>query len=229
MDRNAIKKTRNSSHQRFSDQEKYYLNYLETQLKAVKNRYSILGRHHKNLNNFIVNEVQKLPKGSKVLDAGCGLSTWVSLALRNKYKISGVDGEPDSINLCKKLYKGQDYRVGNLYELDYKDNTFDAVVMREVIEHFKTPEIAVKETARILKPGGAFIITTPNYNSLLLHIIEHTYNRFFGGECKPYKDDVHPSKFRPQTLDKVLKKYFKVKKIETIDYGISLTALAKKK
>jgi len=213
---------------RFSDQEKYYLNHLAKQRKALRNKLSILGRHHNNLDSFVRNELNSLPPESKILDAGCGLSAWTNSNLRKKYKISGIDGEPDAIAVCKKLYKNQNYQVGDLYNLPYKKNTFDAIVMREVIEHFITPEKAVKEIYKVLKPGGIFILTTPNYDSLLLHFIENTYNRFFGGPCKPYRDDVHPSKFKARSLKKLLSKYFKVEKLTTIDYGISLTCRVSK-
>jgi ubiquinone/menaquinone biosynthesis C-methylase UbiE len=215
--------------ERYSDQIEYYLNHLEKQEKAKKSMSSILGRHHNNLDSFIRRSLAKLPKSSNILDAGCGMSAWTTKELRERYNISGVDGEPDAIAVCKKLYKGQDYRVGNLYKLDYKDKSFDAVVMREVIEHFKTPEKSVKEIHRILKPGGMYILTTPNYNSRLLHIIENTYNRFFGGPCKPYKDDVHPSKFKPHTLRSLLEKYFQIEQLDTIDYGISQICVCIKK
>lgn len=215
--------------QRYSDQVEYYLNHLEKQKKAMKNKYSILGQHHNHLDSFVRNSVSKLKSGSKILDAGCGLSAWTNTRLRNKYKISGIDGEPDSIAACKILYPNQNYTVGNLYKLDAREDAFDCVVMREVIEHFITPEIAVKEVNRILKKNGLFILTTPNYDSKLVFLIENTYNRFFGGACKPYKDDVHPSKFNSRTLAITLSKYFEIEKLGTIDYGISQICVARKR
>lgn len=217
------------SEKRYSDQVEYYFNYLKKQRIARGHFFSILGKHHNNMDIFIRTQIKMLHKDSKVLDAGCGLSAWTNSQIRKWYKISGVDGEPEAIEVCKKIYKGQDYRVGDLYKLSYKDRQFDAVVMREVIEHFKTPTRAVKEVARILKPRGILIITTPNYESILLHIIENTYNRFFGGPCKPYKDDVHPSKFKTKTLRKVLSHDFDIEVLKTIDLGISFTCVARKK
>ncbi|GEM_PF-3363307 len=224
------KKNTEVSPLRYSDQEEYYLNHLKKQHKAENNKISILGSHHHNLNDFIRNTINRIPAGSSILDAGCGMSSWTNVKLRKEYNISGVDGEPDAIAVCKILYKGKDYKVGDLYDLKgYKKDTYDGIIMREVIEHFITPEKAVKEVYRILKPGGYYILTTPNYSSLLLHIIENTYNRFFGGPCKPYKDDVHPSKFKPNTLRKLLEKYFVIEKLETIDYGISQVCIARKR
>ena len=200
---------------RFSDQEKYYLKHLKKQRKAENKNYSILGRHHKNLNTFIRKSIELLSPEKKILDAGCGLSSWTTNKLRKMYSISGVDGEPEAIKICKKIYKGQDYRVGDLYNLkEFKKNYYDAVVMREVIEHFINPENAIKQIHKVLKPNGLLILTTPNYKNLLTHVIDHTYGRFFGGSCKPYKKDVHPSKFTPDSLRKLLNKYFIIQKLD---------------
>ncbi|MBU1348514.1 class I SAM-dependent methyltransferase [Patescibacteria group bacterium] len=45
-------------------------------------------------------------------------------------------------------------------------NAFDAVVSLEVIEHMKQPRILVDGALRVLKPGGLFVVTTPNYGRL---------------------------------------------------------------
>lgn len=206
----------------------YYISHLNKIQRSLENPYSILGRHHNNLNAFIGSVFDSAPENSQVLDAGCGLSIWIAPELRKEHHIIGVDIQPDSIKACQEIYKGHDYRLADLYNLDFPDNTFDVVVMREVIEHFKTPEYAVKEVHRVLKPNGRYVLTTPNYDSWLLHIIEHTYNRFFGGPCKPYLDDVHPSKFKFKPLADLIGKYFKIEKHETIDFGISQGCMAVK-
>src|SRR6266581_8192818 len=181
----------------------YYLSHLQKIQRSLASPYSILGRHHNSLNALIRLGVEAAPLGASVLDAGCGLSIWVTPELRERYRIVGVDCQTDSIRACQEIYKGCDYRVDDLYALNFPDSSFDVVVMREVIEHFRAPEQAVLEVKRVLRPTGRYVLTTPNYDSALLHIIEHTYNRFFGGPCKPYKDEVHPSKFRVETLKRL--------------------------
>ncbi len=149
--------------------------------------------------------------------------------MRQNWRITGIDVQPDSIKACQEIYGGADYRLADLYALDFHDAEFDAVVMREVIEHFREPERAVQEVLRVLKPGGRYVLTTPNYDSVLLHLIEQTYNRFFGGPFKPYLEDVHPSKFRVKTLEALISKYFKIERYHSIDYGINLCCVAVKR
>jgi 2-polyprenyl-3-methyl-5-hydroxy-6-metoxy-1,4-benzoquinol methylase len=207
----------------------YYIGHLRKINRSLESRWSPLGAHHRHLNEFIQDGVRLSPPGSRLLDAGCGLSIWVTPELRQAYPMVSVDIQPDSIRACQQIYPGADYRQADLYHMPFADQSFDIVVMREVIEHFKRPLDAVHEVVRLLKPGGRFVLTTPNYDSYLLHFIEHTYNRFFGGTCKPYLDDVHPSRFKFSTLSNFLSPHLDVERYTTIDLGISLGCVARKR
>lgn len=207
----------------------YYKNHLESIQKKLINPLSLHGAHHRNLNRFIQENILQLHEGSHVLDAGCGLSIWVTPEIDKKIRYVGIDCQQESVEFCKKHYPNRDYKMGDLYKLPFADKFFDAVVMREVIEHFKMPEKAIAEVTRVLKPSGIFILTTPNYGNPLLYIIEHTYNRFFGGPCKPYLPDVHPSRFNRISLVSLLKESFKDVEVTTLSIGITLAAVAQTK
>jgi SAM-dependent methyltransferase len=57
---------------------------------------------------------------------------------------------------------------GNGEGLPFTDASFDVVVMTEVIEHLLRPELAVWEVARVLKPGGVYVMTTNNASEVPL-------------------------------------------------------------
>lgn len=206
---------------------KYYIQHLKKTNTLIHSRFSMLGKHHAHLNAFIVEQVEKLPEGSSILDGGCGLSIWVTDAVRRRYNILSMDCQPESIAFCRSYYDDNRYFVGDLYDIPLQSNSVDAVVLREVIEHIKEPERAVLEIKRVLKSSGRIILTTPNYTSLPLFLIENIYNRFFS-EIKPYLDDVHPSKFKFHQLRLLLEKHFSVLEYGTIDFGINLKAVAQK-
>jgi SAM-dependent methyltransferase len=52
----------------------------------------------------------------------------------------------------------------SIYELPYPDNTFDAAILSEVLEHLDDDVLALREIFRVLKPGGVAAITVPNAN-----------------------------------------------------------------
>lgn len=207
--------------------DRYYLDHLKKTNAVIQSPYSLLGGHHRHLNKFIANHVLALPVGSTILDGGCGLSIWVTDEIRKNYALHNIDCEAQSIDFCRRYYSDDRYRVGDLYALPFPDDSFDAITIREVIEHIREPERALLEMKRVLKVGGRIILTTPNYSSPLLFLVENIYNRFFS-DMKPYRDDVHPSKFRFYELQELLKKHFTLIEYGTIDFDINLKALAQK-
>src|SRR5712691_6360873 len=72
-----------------------------------------------------------------------------------------------------------DYGVDLLRRLPYNDASFDVVLLVEVIEHLENHRSALGELARILKPGGVLILTTPNIMRLnsRLHFLWSGYHK----------------------------------------------------
>ena len=206
---------------------KYYVEQLKKTGKVINSPYSLLGIHHAHLNEFVRGCVNKLPAGSTILDGGCGLSIWVTDEIRKKYNLYSVDCQIESVEFCRSYYQDDRYFLADLYSLTFDESFFDAMVLREVIEHIKEPERAIREISRILKKDGLLILTTPNYSSSLLFFVENIYNRFFS-EIKPYLNDVHPSKFKFDQLRQLLEKYFSIVDYGTIDFGLNISAVVRK-
>ena len=83
---------------------------------------------------------KKYIKG-KTLDIGCGSA----YALEKDW--IGIDIDPRILKFAKKR---NNLIIGDFLEIKLKDNTFDSVLMIEVIEHIQDKEMAVKKIRRIL-------------------------------------------------------------------------------
>lgn len=66
--------------------------------------------------------------------------------------------------------------VGDAHDLPFDNNSFDAIVMQAVLEHLHTPEVALMEAFRVLKPGGFIYLEVPFLQGF--HADPHDYFRF---------------------------------------------------
>jgi ubiquinone/menaquinone biosynthesis C-methylase UbiE len=97
--------------------------------------------------------------GMKVLDVACGPG-YVSqeIHLRSAVPV-GVDFSSSMIDIAKRVYTLLEFVEGDAQNLDFADESFDAVVMNFGMLHLSKPELAIVEANRVLKGGGSFGFT----------------------------------------------------------------------
>lgn len=121
----------------------------------------------KNFFNTIYKELKPL-KIESVLDVGCGEGfTLKRLKAKKIGKVfKGVDLEKEAIRLGRRENPKLDLNIGDIYNLKFKDNSFDLVISTEVLEHLEKPSIALKELARVSKKY--ILLSVPNEPLFLL-------------------------------------------------------------
>lgn len=104
----------------------------------------------------------------KVLDVGCGGGVFTRgiKHYRKDLDLWGIDISRKSIDFAKSVSKNVNFVLGSAYKLPFKDDTFDAAVSFDVLEHLDKPTLAIREAKRVLKPGGIFHLVTPVEASL---------------------------------------------------------------
>ncbi len=90
--------------------------------------------------------------------------------------------------------------------LAFDDAAFDLVFATEVIEHLHEPLQWTKEVLRVLRPGGTLLLTTPNYESLSLNLIERTLLEAIARMQGFSRAQIHPSRFDRDRLRAVLER-----------------------
>ena len=105
----------------------------------------------------------KFFKRGKLIDLGC-LDSAIPFLIREKFpeaEVWGLDFSPKVIDFYQKLYPSINYVLGNVYETKFPHNYFDYVCAGELIEHLEDPQSFLKESFRILRKGGTFVLSTP--------------------------------------------------------------------
>ena len=138
-------------------------------------RHSVYGFNIYNRRKWVEGLAARMPAGARVLDAGAGVGQYRPLFAHCDYKAHDFGLEPQTVG----SYTPLDYE-SDILNIPAPDASFDAVICTEVLEHVPEPIRAVRELARLLRPGGVMMLTAPL--GCLLHQEPYIY---YGG-YSPY-------------------------------------------
>ena len=141
------------------------------------------------------------------LDVGCGIGDMLAF----RPNMIGVDINERSVGYCKS--RGLDARVMIEGALPFDANSFDSVLLDNVLEHIPEPESLLAEVRRVLRDGGTFVVGVPGsrgwdtdpdhkvrYDERLL--LERVATAGFVG-----REVFHTPLWRSKLLDRKLKQY----------------------
>jgi SAM-dependent methyltransferase len=114
------------------------------------------------------------PPGSSILDAACGsgIQTCYLAGMSPDASFTGIDTSRSSIIKASKLKKKSKlknvrFRVGDVFELPFEEETFDNVIFSFGLEYVKNPERAVRELKRVLRQGGTLTLISGDLGSCM--------------------------------------------------------------
>jgi SAM-dependent methyltransferase len=113
-------------------------------------------------------EIRRLgvPPTAQIVDVGTGTGTNLRLLRELGFsRVEGVDFSDDAIRFCRDKGLGEVIK-SDVYSLPFADGSLDLVLMTDVVEHVEDDRRAIAEAARVLRPGGALLITVPAFQAL---------------------------------------------------------------
>ncbi len=122
---------------------------------------------------YVYQRLGHLPAGARVLDIGSPKELAMILARRKHYAVTATDLLPEPVELARRYARAQGIdgegpglvhsETQDGRHLTYPDNSFDAAFAVSVLEHIPGDgdTEAMREMARVVKPGGLIVVTTP--------------------------------------------------------------------
>jgi ubiquinone/menaquinone biosynthesis C-methylase UbiE len=153
--------------------------------------------------------------GKKVVDLGCGDGQWsVELSRSHRPQLVGIDYNPLRLERYRQNVPHAEVRFGSCLEIPLDDNSADVVMFHQVLEHLSTPEVALREIHRILRPGGWLMLSVPNEGTWLKQQIQYRLI-----EPRALEQTDHVNFFTRPSLRALLEKnMYQVRKIDAIGF-----------
>lgn len=117
--------------------------------------------------------IKNQPKSAKILEIGCGSGYILDHLKKNGFtNIEGVDASKTWLPFYKNIKKGT--------KLPTKKNSYDIILLLDVIEHVKTEKTLLKKIHDLLKKDGILLISAPAYMFMWSHhdVLNRHYRRY---------------------------------------------------
>lgn len=129
---------------------------------------------------------------ARLLDIGSGTGLFVTAAEAAGYQVTGIESSSHAAALARARVHGTILCHDANRPFDLPDGAFDVVTMLDVIEHLTEWAGALRESRRVLKPGGVLVVVTLNAHSIARPLL--------GRRWAWYQDPTHVALFSRATL-----------------------------
>ena len=115
-------------------------------------------------------------KNARILEIGCGYGAFCETLAESGAKVDAVEIDKKKADWANNHFdKNENIKIRIVTDeiLPYKNNSFDSVILFDVIEHVNKPEITIKEAHRVLKKNGILYVEfTPYYSPAGHHLYD---------------------------------------------------------
>jgi HAD superfamily hydrolase (TIGR01549 family) len=153
--------------------------------------------------------------GERILEVGCGSGSYTRELARAGAELTATDYTPSQLAQAQRNVGGQAkvvFRIEDAQALTFPDAGFDTVLLSEVIEHVPRPDRAIAEAARVLRPGGLLVASTPSRFSPL--------NLAYGVKrrVRRYGFNEHLHEFTPFSFRRLVAAHLDVESLEFANF-----------
>ena len=141
----------------------------------------------------LLEQFEPFRKLNRILDVGCGDGHFLAVAKKKGWEVFGTEYTDEAVAVSRA--KGIHIHQGALQ--DYPAAQFDVITSFEVLEHINDGREHVRKINALLRKGGLFYFTTPNFNSFS--------RKWLGGKWNVIEYPEHLTYYTVKTVTRLLK------------------------
>jgi 2-polyprenyl-3-methyl-5-hydroxy-6-metoxy-1,4-benzoquinol methylase len=200
-----------ASHRRQQEKVNAYFRSQSLYWKEVYSSSGVAGKVYRERQAAALAWIESLGlmPGSRVLEIGCGAG-FLSVALAQRgLRVQAIDPAEAMVELARRhavesgTAKLLSVDFGDVCALAFEDACFDLVIAIGVMAYLKRPELAIREMARVTRPGGHVILTAAN-RAGLINYLEPWFNPVLKPLRLPMKGALVRFGLRPWSPNKAL-------------------------
>lgn len=133
---------------------------VRTGYDAIASQYLAARHAHPLQVSLLEDFAGRLPKGARVLDAGCGAGDPVARTLSERFAVTGVDISEEQIRLARQIVPQATFLCQDMTALDFPDESFEGICSLYAVIHVPRVEHGplLRSFHRLLKPGGLLLL-----------------------------------------------------------------------
>ncbi len=129
--------------------------------------------YHEEVEKIMALLIRDFTRGKDILELGCGGAGIAAFHVSDAKRIIATDLSEIALQKGRDFFKDRPelkFIRMDAEVLDITEEFVDIVIAKEVVEHLLNPEACLREIYRVLRPGGIFVFSTPNRDSLHLRL-----------------------------------------------------------
>jgi 2-polyprenyl-3-methyl-5-hydroxy-6-metoxy-1,4-benzoquinol methylase len=132
--------------------------------------------------------------GKALLEVGCGTGADLVWARENGWDVHGLELDPSAVEAARQ--QGLDVQQSTFEDANLDANSFDCIIMSQVLEHLYSPTRALLRCHQLLRPRGLLLISVPKFDSWTRHALGNYWHNL--------QFPVHLHHFNQPVLDRMI-------------------------
>ena len=129
----------------------------------------------------VLGHIERYVNPGRLLDVGCGPGFLLAVATKRGWEAVGMDVNEWAVRYGQDVV-GVEVQHGVLTAASFPDEKFDAITMMDLLEHVPEPSRLLEQAARLLRPGGALVVLTPDAGAPVSRLMGRRWPEVVPGE-----------------------------------------------